>query len=81
MCIKDYSWNLSTYIDKNRRHLKHIVDNLGIAWDEIMYVIDLYRQIWQMLYQLMREQIMTVKNETGMKQDMKQVVIFFTQFY
>ena len=31
MCIKDYSWNLSTYIDKNRRHLKHIVDNLGIA--------------------------------------------------
>ena len=41
MCIKDYSWNPSTCIGENRRHLKHIVDNIGIAWNEIMYVIDI----------------------------------------
>ena len=39
-CKKDYSWNPSSCICGNSRHLKSIVDESVIAWDEIKSVTD-----------------------------------------
>ena len=39
-CKKDYSWNSSTCTCKKSRHLKSTVDNLVIAFNEIISVMD-----------------------------------------
>ena len=39
MFIKNYSWNPSTCICGNSKHLKRISDNLWNACDEIVYVM------------------------------------------
>ena len=38
-CKKGYSWNPSTCIGQNSKHLRHIVDNSVITCDETMYII------------------------------------------
>ena len=40
-CKKDYSWNPSTCIFENSKHLKHYVNDRRIVCDEVIHVIDI----------------------------------------
>ena len=40
-CKKNYSWNPSTCICENSKHLKHIVADSVIACDKVIYVMDI----------------------------------------
>ena len=40
-CKNDYSWNATTCICEKSKHLKHIANNLAIACDGTIYVMDI----------------------------------------
>ena len=58
---KDYSWNPSTCICKNGRHLKSVADDSKICVMKLYMLRILYQQMWQMIYQEMCQQTLIVK--------------------
>ena len=83
----DYSQNPSTCIRENDKYLKITADTSAIACDEILSVMDLYQQEWQMLQQkfVPARMASTIAINVSINFDGKTVrykmSIFCTQFY